>query len=94
MKRAKKNKLFGRLVMVSLLCLLICVFYHKYSGLKYYNNQIDSLKSQIAEQEEHAKELERAKKEYSSDEYVEKYARKLGLVKPNEKIFRNYNDKK
>ena len=38
--------------------------------------------------------LDKTEKEYSSDEFVEKYARILGLVKPDEKIFRNYNDKK
>lgn len=93
-KQKKSKSLFGKIVILSMVCLLACVFYHKYSGLKDYNNQINDLKKQITRQEEYSKELSEISKEYSSDEYIEKYARKLGLVKPNEKIFRNYNDKK
>ena len=70
------------------------MFFNKYSTLNGYQKEIDSLKSQIAEQEEYGKELDKTSKEYSSDAYIEKYARSLGLVKPNEKIFRNYSEKK
>lgn len=94
MKQRKKKNLFGRFVVVSLVCLLACCFYNKYNELKDYNDRIDDLENQITRQEEYSKELAEISKEYSSDEYIEKYARKLGLVKPNEKIFRNYNDKK
>ena len=94
MKRKKRKNIFGKIVVLSLICVLFCVFYHKYIGLEEYRNEIDRLQSQIAEQKEYSKELEKTAEEYSSDEYVEKYARILGLVKPDEKIFRNYNDKK
>ena len=59
-----------------------------------YETEIESLEKQISEQKKYSKELEKTKKEYSTDEYIEKRARSLGLVKPDEKIFRNYNDKK
>lgn len=94
MKHKKKKKVFGKIVVLSLICILCCVFYHKYVSLRDYKKEIASLKNQITEQKEYGKELDKTAKEYSSDEYVEKYARMLGLVKPNEKIFRNYNDKK
>lgn len=94
MKRKKRKNIFGKIIVLSIICLLCCVFYHKYTGLEEYKNEIESLESQIAEQKEYGKELDKTAKEYSSDEYVEKHARKLGLVKPDEKIFRNYNDKK
>lgn len=94
MKRKKRKNIFGKLIVLSLVCFLCCVFYHKYTGLEEYKNEIESLQSQIAEQKEYGKELDKTAEEYSSDEYIEKYARILGLVKPDEKIFRNYNDKK
>lgn len=94
MKRKKRKNIFGKVILLSLICFLCCIFYHKYSSLEDYNNEIESLEKQIAEQEEYGKELDKTAKEYSTDEYVEKYARILGLVKPDEKIFRNYNDKK
>ena len=70
------------------------LFVSKYSNLSTFQDEIDSLNEQIAAEEEYSKELDETAKKYTSDEYVEQYARGLGLVKPNEKIFRNYNDKK
>ncbi|MBO5007345.1 MAG: septum formation initiator family protein [Clostridia bacterium] len=93
MKKRKKRNGFVKIMVVFSICLLSCLFYNKYSGLMDYNREIDSLNAQIAEQEEYGKELDKVSKEYASDEYVEKYARSLGLVKPNEKIFRNYSEK-
>lgn len=90
----KKHKIFGKVTLFSLICVLGCIFYGKYTALTDYRNEIDSLKSQIAEQNEYGKELDKTAEEYSTDEYIEKYARMLGLVKPNEKIFKNYNDKR
>ena len=70
------------------------MFFNKYSNLNGYRDKIKSLEEEIATQKEYTKELAETKKKYSSDKYIEEYARDLGLVKPNEKIFRNYNDKK
>jgi cell division protein FtsB len=70
------------------------VFFNKYTSLNVYRDEIKSLKEQISAQKEYSKELEETKKKYTSDEYIEENARDLGFVKPNEKIFRNYNDKK
>ena len=70
------------------------IFANKYSGLSDYREEIDSLNAQIAEQKAYGKELDKTAREYTSDAYVEKYARGLGLVKPNEKIFRNYSEKR
>ncbi len=90
----KKKRLFPKVLLLFTVCLFIFVFVGKYNELKSYRQEIDSLNAQISEQEKYGKQLDKASKEYKSDEYVEKYARSLGLVKPNEKIFRNYNDKK
>ena len=90
----KKKKIFGKLIALALICLLGCIFYHKYTALLEKQNEKASLEKQISEQQEYSKELDKKEKEYSTDEYIEKEARSLGLVKPDEKIFRNYNDKK
>ncbi len=90
----KKSAKGIKIAVVIGVCVFAFMFFNKYSTLSGYQKEIDSLKSQIAEQEEYSKELDKTSKEYSSDAYIEKYARSLGLVKPNEKIFRNYSEKK
>lgn len=90
-KKKKKGNIMSKAVIFSLICVLAFVFYTKYTALKDYRNEIDNLKGQIAQQREIGRELDKTAREYSTDEYVEKYARILGLVKPNEKIFKNYN---
>lgn len=93
MKKKKKKtlNLFPKVAVLSLIVVLTCIFYTKYTALKDYRIEINNLKEQIAQQREVGRELDKTSREYSSDEYVEKYARILGLVKPNEKIFKNFN---
>lgn len=83
-----------KLVILAVICICAYALCNKYAGLNEYNEKIDYLSAQIQEQKEYSKELDKISRQYESDEHVEKYARSLGLVKPNEKIFRNYNDKK
>ena len=90
----KKSNIFGKLTVLLIAVAVVCVFYHKYTAIADYNDQIDSLKTQISEQKKYGEELDKTAKEYDTDKYIEKYARMLGLVKSNEKIFRNYNEKK
>lgn len=90
----KKRMIFGTVLILSLICLLVCAFYPLYNNYEELNEETKNLQNQITEQKEYSKELEKTEEEYSTDEYVEKHARSLGLVKPDEKIFRNYNDKK
>ena len=92
MKKKKRNTFFKIVILFSV-CLFASLFFDKISSLKSYNKEIEALNAQIVEQEEYSKQLDKIAKEYASDEYVEKYARSLGLVKPNEKIFKNYNEK-
>ena len=89
-----KRKAILRIGIVVSVFIFASLFISKYSNLSTFQDEIDSLNEQIAAEEEYSKELDETAKKYTSDEYVEKYARGLGLVKPNEKIFRNYNDKK
>lgn len=89
-----KRKAILRIGIIVSIFIFASLFISKYSNLSTFQKEIDSLNEQIAAEEEHSKELDETAKKYTSDEYVEQYARGLGLVKPNEKIFRNYNDKK
>lgn len=91
--KIKTGRLFGFIIVI---CVLIfgTAFASKYAGLSDYRKEIESLNTQIDEQEKYGKELDKTAREYTSDAYVEKYARGLGLVKPNEKIFRNYSEKR
>lgn len=89
-----KGKAILRIGIIVSIFIFASLFISKYSNLSTFQKEIDSLNEQIAEEEEYSKELDETAKKYTSDEYVEQYARGLGLVKPNEKIFRNYNDKK
>lgn len=89
-----KRKVFLRIGIIASIFIFVSLFVSKYTNLNTFQDEIDSLNEQIAAEEEYSKELDKTAKMYTSDEYVEQYARGLGLVKPNEKIFRNYNDKK
>ena len=89
----KRKAILSIGILISLF-IFASLFISKYSNLSTFQKEIDSLNEQIAAEEEYGKELDETAKKYNSDEYVEQYARGLGLVKPNEKIFRNYNDKK
>ena len=91
MKRT--GRIFG-LLLIFVVAVFGVIFANKYAGLSSYQKEIESLNAQIAEQEKYGKELDKTAREYSSDAYVERYARGLGLVKPNEKIFRNYSEKR
>lgn len=89
-----KRKAIVRIGILLSVIIFACLFMSKYSNLNTLHKKRDALNEQIAAEEEYGKELDATAKKYASDEYVEQHARSLGLVKPNEKIFRNYNDKK
>ena len=91
--RKKKRGVLLKITLVFSVFLFGCFFYKGYAALSECNKEKAELSAQIAEEEQYGKELDKISKEYGSDEYVEKYARSLGLVKPNEKVYRNYNDK-
>lgn len=56
---------------------------------KEYKAQVEELKSQLAEEEAKADEIEELEKYVGTDEYIEEIAKeKMGLVYPNEIIFK------
>ncbi len=95
MKHKKRRKALPLVaICLSLAGIAAYVFLGSYRDLQFYNNKIDDLKSQIAEQQKISKQLDEKEKLYTSEDYIEKVAREtLGLVKSDEKVFKNYNDK-
>ena len=58
-----------------------------------YDKQKDSLQKELEEQQEYRRELDGTQDIYTSQSAGENIAREtLGLVKSNEKFFKNYND--
>jgi len=53
-----------------------------------YRSQARELEQQIAEEESHLEQVKEEQERVNTDEYIEGVARdKLGLVKPDEKVF-------
>lgn len=69
------------------------VFIDYRSDMAAYEKRIADLEQKLSEQEQYSKELDNTEDVYSSQEAVEEIARDtLGLVKSDEKFFKNYND--
>ena len=90
MKRSTKITL----VFVAVVAILGAKTYIDYKkDIKVYNNQKETLQNELEEQQQYKRELDGTQDEYTSQSAVEKIARDtLGLVKSNEKFFKNYND--
>ena len=93
MKKKKRSAML-KITLVFSVILFACLFYNAYSD---YNQNIkdkEKFATLKAQEIERGKELDKISKESDSLEIAEENARSLGYVKANEKIFRNYNDKK
>ncbi|MEC9489419.1 MAG: septum formation initiator family protein [Halanaerobiales bacterium] len=63
-------------------------FYQNMARMNQLENQIEKVKTKIAQAEAENEKLKRQLANSDSNEYIEKVAReKLGLVKPGEKMF-------
>ncbi len=91
-KEKKKNQLSSRSVIVIVLCFVLLL----YMGIRFVKAQseINAKEAQLTELESvneslvaENDELEAAIKDGDKDELVEKYARKKGYVKPDERVY-------
>ena len=91
-KEKKKNQLSSRSVIVIVLCFVLLL----YMGIRFVKAQseINAKEAQLIELESvneslvaENDELEAAIKDGDKDELVEKYARKKGYVKPDERVY-------
>ncbi len=96
-KKKSQNRLSMILAVLVMLVILVVVAIRSFSlqkKLDEYNAKKDELTSQIAQEEKRTEEIEKYGKYTQTDEYVEEVARdKLGLVKDDEIIFKNEDQK-
>ena len=92
MKNSVKKKI--ALILAMVVVVLSAKAYIDYrNDISEYKDRIAELEQKIDEQKQYGEELDNTKDIYSSQEEVERIARDtLGLVKSNEKFFKNYND--
>ncbi len=90
----KKRGVILKIMLVFSVILFACLCYKGYSDYNQNIKDVEKFKTLNAREVERGKELDKISEECDSLETAEKNARSLGYVKPNEKIFRNYNDKK
>lgn len=92
MKNSVKKKI--ALIAAVIVVILSAKAYIDYrNDISEYKDRIAELEEKIDEQKQYGEELDNTKDIYSSQEEVERIARDtLGLVKSNEKFFKNYND--
>lgn len=92
-KGGTSNKLI--MIFISVIVIAICIFFrYKARDIKAQNakdtTQIESLKGEIDNEHDRTEELEEYAKYVKTKQFVELMARnKLGLVYPNEVIFKN-----
>ncbi len=93
MARGKRNSnrlgMLGITIVVIAFCAVIAI---RTDGLKEKNNQLEAreqeLEEQLSKEQERSKELEEKRVYVQTKQYVEEMAKKLGLVYPDEIIFK------
>ncbi len=91
--KLKLKRIFTVVFTVVVLVVAAKVYMDYRSDMAAYEKRIADLEQKLIEQEQYSKELDNTEDVYSSQEAVEEIAREtLGLVKPDEKFFKNYND--
>ena len=92
--KKKKRGVILKITLVFAVVLFACLFYKGYSDYNQNSKDTEKLNTLISQEAERGKQLDKISEESDSLETIEENARSLGYVKANEKIFRNYNDKK
>ena len=91
--KLKKIKRFQLIFIILVLLVAVKTYVDYRANISFYNEQVEELSEKIADEEKCSEELDKEPDIYSSRERVEKIAReRLGLVKSDEKFFKNYND--
>ena len=87
------NRLGLMLAGIAVVLLTVVVFIRSvslYQKLNQYESKIESLQSQIEDEEKRSEEIEELEKYTTTRKYIEEVAKqKLGLVYPGEIIFKN-----
>lgn len=96
-KKKKNENRFGMfMAALTILIVAVAVGYNSYSLLEKraeYKAEIESLSSQIQDEQDRAEELDELQKYTGTKKYIEEIAKdKLGLVYDNEIIFKKDDD--
>ena len=93
-RKTKINKKLIRSILLVLVVYLICnAFYGVFAQINDYNDKIDVLNKQLAEETKINNSLKEEKLNVHSDENYREIARKtLGLVEPGVKVYINSKD--
>lgn len=93
-RKTKINKKLIRSILLVLVVYLICnAFYGVFAQINDYNDKIDVLNKQLAEETKINNSLKEEKLNVHSDENYREIARKtLGLVEPGDKVYINSKD--
>ena len=82
------GSLIKKIIFVVVVVYAIVTFINQQKILNSYNNQMNSLKIDIAEAQKKHEKLNNQKENVNSLEYIEALAReKLGMYMPNEKVY-------
>lgn len=82
------GSLIKKIIFVVVVVYAIVTFINQQKILNSYNNQMNSLKIDIAEAQKKQEKLNNQKENVNSLEYIEALAReKLGMYMPNEKVY-------
>ena len=84
----RKTKLLKKLIFIAILIYAIITIINQQKILNTYNEQEQTLATQIAEAKEYQEKLNKEKDNVNSAEYIEAIAReKLDMYLPNERVY-------
>lgn len=85
----RKKRSWGLIIIFGVFALYIGIVLIKQQSVMYaQHKEMEQLQAKIEQENELSKKLLKQKEEVSSDEYIEKIARKkLGMVKNGERVF-------
>ena len=73
-------------------CFVAVLFFNQFAQISKLDGQIRETSAQYADELQKSKEIDERGDVYASNEYVEQEARKMGLVRPDERIYIDANN--
>ena len=92
--RAKRGISLKKIGILVALCFVAVTFFNQFGRINQLNGQINETSAQYAEELQVSAEITARGDIYASKEYVEQEARKMGFVRPNERIYIDNNASK
>ena len=90
--RAKRKLSLKKVAILVAVCFVAVMFFNQFSQINKLNGQINETSAQYAEELQVSAEITARGDIYASKEYVEQEARKMGFIRPNERIYIDANN--